>query len=172
MKAIWSQRIQPWNDYIVFDSGKVWSRMRRIFLKPQPRYSIGHSRKQTSPRHNYLFVNLHGRKFQLHRLLALLFIANPYDKPFVCHKDNNVLNNSISNLYWGTHEENEHDKIANDTILHGSRNGFSKLTEKQVLEIRKDYIPWENNCRMLAEKYNVDQSLIFVIIKRKAWKHI
>lgn len=60
--------------------------------------------------HKYLImsVNNRGRK-QVHirkslksvsRLVAITFLPNPENKPCVCHKDNNPLNNHISNLYW------------------------------------------------------------------------
>ena len=41
-----------------------------------------------------------------HRLVAEAYIPNPLNKPCVCHKDNNPLNNRVSNLYWGTYSEN------------------------------------------------------------------
>jgi hypothetical protein len=42
----------------------------------------------------------------VHRLVALHFLENPDNKPYVCHKDNNPHNNHFSNLYWGTQKEN------------------------------------------------------------------
>lgn len=40
--------------------------------------------------------------FTLHRLLAVHFIPNPDNLPFVNHIDENKLNNSINNLEWCT----------------------------------------------------------------------
>lgn len=40
--------------------------------------------------------------FTLHRLLAVHFIPNPNNLPFVNHIDENKLNNSINNLEWCT----------------------------------------------------------------------
>lgn len=49
----------------------------------------------------------HNRHYvQVSRLVALAWIPNPENKPFVCHKDNNPLNNTYKNLYWGTQSEN------------------------------------------------------------------
>ena len=42
----------------------------------------------------------------VHRLVAMAFILNPNNLPIVMHKDNNKLNNHISNLKWGTIAEN------------------------------------------------------------------
>lgn len=43
---------------------------------------------------------------QVSRLVALAYIPNSLNKPFVCHKDNNPKNNFYKNLYWGTQSEN------------------------------------------------------------------
>lgn len=44
--------------------------------------------------------------FTLHRLLAVHFIPNPNNLPFVNHIDENKLNNSINNLEWCTQAYN------------------------------------------------------------------
>ena len=46
------------------------------------------------------------RTFIVARLVAMTYIPNPENKPCVCHKDNNPLNNHVDNLYWGTQAEN------------------------------------------------------------------
>lgn len=45
-------------------------------------------------------------RISLHRLVALCYIPNPYNKPQINHKDGNKLNNDISNLEWCTASEN------------------------------------------------------------------
>ena len=42
----------------------------------------------------------------IHRLVAQTFLPNPDNLPVVMHKDNDPLNNHVSNLQWGTQEEN------------------------------------------------------------------
>jgi hypothetical protein len=46
------------------------------------------------------------KHFLVHRLIALAFIPNPDNKPFVDHIDNDRLNNNIDNLRWCTNQEN------------------------------------------------------------------
>ena len=41
-----------------------------------------------------------------HRLVAQSFIPNLNNFPLVMHKDNNGLNNNVSNLQWGTYKMN------------------------------------------------------------------
>jgi DNA-directed RNA polymerase subunit H (RpoH/RPB5) len=54
----------------------------------------------------------------------------------------------------------------------GEKAGFSKLTEKEVLEIRNKFIPKIYTQRMLAREYNVKPCNISFIINRKSWKHV
>lgn len=54
----------------------------------------------------------------------------------------------------------------------GTDNKKSKLTEIDVLEIRKSYIPYKMSCPMLAKKFSVNTTTIQRIIFRQTWKHI
>ena len=46
------------------------------------------------------------KRIGVHRLVAMAFIDNPDNKPFVNHKDETRDNNSVDNLEWVTHLEN------------------------------------------------------------------
>lgn len=54
------------------------------------------------------------QRFFRHRLVAIHFIANPYNLPEVNHKDSNKLNNYYKNLEWCTREYNEIYSRIND----------------------------------------------------------
>ena len=47
---------------------------------------------------------------KIHRLVAMAFIPNPDDKPFIDHIDNNRTNNNAYNLRWCTSSENQQNK--------------------------------------------------------------
>jgi len=51
------------------------------------------------------------KKAQMHRLVALAFIPNPENKPFVLHDNDDSTNYLIENLIWGTPGQNLKGKI-------------------------------------------------------------
>lgn len=54
----------------------------------------------------------------------------------------------------------------------GSNSNASKLTEKEVLEIREEYNNKKYTQQKLSEIYGVSQNMISQIINRKYWTHI
>lgn len=110
----------------------------------------------------------------VHRLIALTHIDNKCRKPFVNHKDGNKRNNNISNLEWVTRLENaRHASVMGllDGRCAGETNGLSKLTARQVNEIRRlrnAGVP----VSALVKKYKVSQSNIYLILAGKTWSHI
>lgn len=58
----------------------------------------------------YRFIRLSkkgiSKKYRVHRLVALCFLENPENKPFINHLDSNPRNNQLDNLQWCTQSEN------------------------------------------------------------------
>lgn len=65
----------------------------------------------------YYRVEIQGKKWYVHRLVAFVWLPNPENLPCVGHKDNNPLNNRVSNLYWCTQEENMKQMIRDGRSL-------------------------------------------------------
>lgn len=77
--------------YHVYSDGRVYSLSTNKFLTPK------------LTKKGYQQVHVGGRKGiykQLHRIIAEVFIPNPKKLPQVNHKDEDKLNNRVSNLEW------------------------------------------------------------------------
>jgi len=61
----------------------------------------------------------------VHRLVAETFIPNPDNLPYVCHKDDNPLNNCVDNLFWGTQKDNIDDCQSKGRHAHPKRAVFA-----------------------------------------------
>ncbi len=101
--VIW-KTIKCFDMYKISSTGKVWSgHGKGRILKPQ--------------KHNggYEMVTLYkdGRGYitKIHRLVAQHFIPNPKKLPCVCHVDDTPSNNIVSNLFWGSHKDNNVDCV-------------------------------------------------------------
>jgi len=88
--------IEGYPNYLIYDDGRVYSKKRKIFMKPSLIKGYLSIR---------LFIDSKRKGFLIHRLVALHYIPNPHNKPEVDHIDINPLNNSISNLRWATRQE-------------------------------------------------------------------
>jgi len=111
---------------------------------------------------------------RLHRMVALAFLENPNNLPEVNHIDCNKKNNCLNNLEWVTTKENNRHARENGLIPNnnGIKNGRAKLTDNQVLEIRKKYTGVRGEIAELAREYCVSWSLIKLVVTNKNWTHI
>ena len=77
-------------------------------------------------------------------------------------------------LFLGDNNANVQDKVSKgrSAKLRGTEQSQAKLTEAQVIEIRRKYKPFEYGLEQLAKDYGVAQSLIFRIVHRKNWRHV
>ena len=122
-----------------------------------------------------LSKNGSAKKHSIHRLVAISFICNKFEKPCVNHKNGDKLDNRVDNLEWVTYSENEIHSISvlGKTYARGGQLPQTKLTESQVIEIK--YILREEsfiNLSKLGRKYNVSRKNISAIRDGKSWTHI
>ncbi len=102
-------RVHPeYPKYIIYENGDVYSMFMNSLLKK----SLNTDGYVTATLKNHG----KGRKFQVHRLVALMFLPNPRNLPQVNHKDKNRQNNNLDNLEWITEAGNIQHAIANGGI--------------------------------------------------------
>lgn len=108
------------------------------------------------------------------RLVGFAFVDNTENKPEINHKDGNTLNNYVNNLEWTTSSENQLHafRIGLQKSRKGEDNNFSKLTKKEVIEIKNKYIPRLYTQDRLAKEYNVKRNTISYIVNNINWKDV
>lgn len=125
-------------------------------------------------RFQYWAVSLHKNGMQdtkqIQSLVMTAFIGGPPNNMEICHNDGDGRNNTLTNLRYDTRASNCEDRKRHGTAPVGSRHGQAKLTETDVLEIRRLAVSTDQ--RILAKKFNVSQSSISQIITETTWRHI
>jgi hypothetical protein len=156
--------------YWVGSDGTLWSERRRggttgvaKRMKPWERNKYGHQHTRFG-----------GKYFQVHRLVLFAFVGKPPEGHECRHLDGNARNNDVSNLCWGTPQDNWDDRRKHGRDLDGIKAPAVKLTEQQVRDIRTKYRYRKRGYgfRCLAKEYGVAMNAIRCVIKRTTWKHI
>jgi len=103
------KEIEDYPNYLIYRDGRVWSKKRKIFMKPRLAINKNDGRKEYRLG---LCKNGKPKDFKIHRLLGIAFIYNddPINKTQIDHIDRNSLNNDLSNLRWATWEEQQRNK--------------------------------------------------------------
>ena len=113
------------------------------------------------------------RHHNIHRLVANAFISNPENKPQINHINGIKDDNRVENLEWSTAQENiiHAHKTGLSKPVKGERHGRSKLTEAQVIEIKKLSESGLSSSQ-IAEFFPVNSRTIRKIISGIKWKHV
>jgi predicted small metal-binding protein len=156
-----------------------------------PRYTVTDDGRVRGPsgkwlvqkvgRYGHRSVDVGGRWFSVHRLVALAFIGPCPEGHEIAHENGDATDNRVMNLSWKTHADNIRDRTRHGRTASRERHGMAKLTEDQVRDIRSRYKGRGLGCkasnggpsqRSLAEEYGVTEECVWRIIKRKTWASI
>lgn len=119
----------------------------------------------------YGMASWEGRKNIVAHRLAYKLLRGPIpagklalhrcDTPRCCNPDH---------LFFGTDADNMADKVAKRRQVHGERMHTAKLTEEDVLEIRR--LKGIERGKTIAARFGVATSHISNIWTRRLWKHL
>lgn len=167
MLEVWKGIIGYEGRYEISNFGNVRSLCKSMITKLKPhKNGCGYSEVN-------LFKNRKQKRFRIHRLVGLAFVANPDNKPWINHIDCNRENPRADNLEWVTPKENvEHAMSLNrQYIALGEGNGKAKLTKEEVIKIKKEILSESSrSLAQIARQYGVDWTTVSCIKRGKSWK--
>ena len=113
---------------------------------------------------------LRGRNFRATRVSMALAGFDP-GSLYACHHCDTPLCVNPDHLFPGTQVDNMADCVAKGRKERGSAAANAKLTEAQVLEIRRRYATYER-LTDLAEAYGVSPRTVSDIVRGLTWAHV
>lgn len=121
-------------------------------------------------RDGYGRMSVSGRKRQAHRIAyRLKYRDRP---PVVMHRCDNPPCCNPLHLKGGTQGENVRDKVRKDRQAKGSANGRAKLTEDQVVEIKRLLRAGDISQAEIARTFRISKSVIRDIRRGRTWRHV
>jgi hypothetical protein len=108
---------------------------------------------------------------RVHRLVLLAFIGPCPDGMQACHNDGNPSNNYLNNLRWDTQSSNQLDSLKHGTKPLGMNHKNSKLTDKDIKEIRRLFDEGFPRTS-ISFAFNICVRLVYRIANREVWVHI
>lgn len=159
-----------WKPVVGFESHYLVSSLGRVQT-----IKTGRILKNTIHNDGYEVVGLYrSRTTKIKRVNILVCEAFHGSKPFesakALHSDDNKLNNTSDNLYWGTDKQNTADRIKHGIgVKFAEQHPNSKLTWDEVHEMRKKAQAGATQNQLMAE-YWISQPLCSKILLNQLWK--
>jgi hypothetical protein len=149
--------------YRIYEDGRIFSYYFNRFLIHETDFD------------GYHVNTLGGKKKKIHRLVLTYFDRPPKGREITRHLDGVKTNNHISNLRWGTFEENWNDNRRLGVASVREKHGRAKLNWPIINSIRRifheNYSISEYQLEhRLAGFYNVSPSLINKIKLNQIWE--
>ena len=120
----------------------------------------------------YGHINVGGKVHRAHRLSYQLHIGEIPKGMCVLHRCDNRACINPDHLFLGTQAENMADKVAKGRQQAGAENPMAKLTEPEVVAIKRMLAKHYGVQHFLARWFGVNQSTIYMIAAGKNWRHV
>lgn len=109
---------------------------------------------------------------RIHRLAWMLYRGEIPDKMLVCHRCDNPPCWNPHHLFLGTPADNMADMYAKKRAPVGAQRSQAKLTEANVLEIRKARNSPDWNANQLMQKFGIGRAVLYDVAAGRRWKHL
>lgn len=119
----------------------------------------------------YASTSFGGKKDKIHRWVYKLHNGEIPKGMVIRHTCDNPKCINIKHLLLGTYSDNEKDKKERNRTAIGEKVGTSKLTEKEVIKIKK-LLKTNITQREISKMFNVHFSTISLIKVGKHWKYL
>jgi hypothetical protein len=131
--------------YFVSSYGRIRNNKGRI--------TTGYSKQD-----DYLVVNINNKGYYIHRLVALVFIPNPNNKPIVNHIDGNKQNPKLNNLEWVDNSENSRHAVV-----------IGKIRTKEIIQydLNNNKINTFNSVKEASEYLKISKGTVSNICNKK-----
>lgn len=166
--------VEP-DKYYISNTGRIYSRYYNRLLNPNISrygYKYCHLSQVNNPKVKFALI---------HRLVALAFVPNPYNKDTVNHINGDKLNNNFDNLEWVTSAENTRHAINTGLRdLNGENSPRAKLDNNTVRKIcdlmskgykNRDILEIINNA-INDKGISISRKYLERIRRRETWKSV
>ncbi len=172
--------------YFAGDDGSIWTSVIRTGRRGGFKYGDKPHRKlKTRPQKPtkrypyvkpYRMVAIRGAEKQVRRMVHVLVLttfSGPPPEGMECrHKDGSADNNRITNLEWATKIVNWEDKRKHGTAPIGEKSGAAKLTDANVIEMRRLRQSTGMQYKDIGAQFGVSGSTASGAITGRYWKHL
>lgn len=152
------------NLYEVSNLGKVRNCSTGLILKPASNRGYRHVALYAAPGDS--------KTHYIHATVLRAFCGPP---PFpgaeACHNDGDRANNVLTNLRWGSRQDNVDDRLRHGRQQFGTGVHRAKLTEEKVRAMRAAYRSGTGT-HLLARQYGLSTHTTWCAVTGKTWKHV
>ena len=169
--------------YAVTEDGLIWSYPKKTAVGHNGGFRMDGGRwltqcnvtSRTEHKRVYLYKQGKTKAMLVHRAVAMTYLPNPNDLPFINHKDCNPANNRLENLEWCDAAHNAQHAFDHGLVSapnqRGENNANATLNETLVRQIRAMHKEI-GNCAEVARRLGLKPKNVNDIVRGKRWAHV